>query len=136
MGEGEAAERRKARRSGGGARCVSSGELSIIKPLFGLVNRSHSHKLDAPHTLFKTVHVGIELDFFSILSLLAFGVTLFHQKKGKLAAVLMQGYMTDLFPNLGQIYQTVVYDKIHKPRCRINPFSYNHHFLKMAFSMV
>lgn len=116
MGEGEAAERRKARRSGGGARCVSSGELSIIKPLFGLVNRSHSHKLDAPHTLFKAVHVGIELDFFYPV-FARFWSNFISSEERELAAVLMQGYMTDLFTNLGQIHKTVVYDKIHKPRC-------------------
>lgn len=65
MGEREAAERRKAFDVlGGGARCVSSGELSIIKPLFGLVNRSHSHKLDA-HTHCSRLYMwGLSWNFF------------------------------------------------------------------------
>lgn len=63
MAEGEAAEGRKAQRSGGGAKCCSSGQLSINKPLFGLLNRSQSYKLNfnAP---FKIVAVRIERDFF------------------------------------------------------------------------
>lgn len=34
----------------GWGKCFSSGELSIIQPLFGLLNRSHSHELHL-HTI-------------------------------------------------------------------------------------
>lgn len=49
MGGGEVVEKRKARHSGGGTICFSSGELSIIRPLFGLVNGSRSHKKEPSH---------------------------------------------------------------------------------------